>query len=93
MNLLVKFLPVLLDTLKALTTKGGLKSKTVIFGALLILLGGVQAMLPDLTTQLGQWGPLVSSAIGLVVVALRTVTDKPLDSKLPPTDQNTDQSN
>ena len=41
MNALLKLIPVLLDTLKALTTKNGYKSKTVWLGALLILLAGV----------------------------------------------------
>lgn len=78
MNLLSKLIPVLLNVLAALTTKKGYKSKTVVLGAFLMLLGGIQACLPDLTPLLGQYGPLVSAALGFVVVALRTVTDEPL---------------
>lgn len=79
MNALLRLIPVLLDTIKALTTKGGYKSKTVWLGAILILLAGVQQALPDLTMLMGEYGPLVSAGLGLAIVALRTVTDKPLD--------------
>lgn len=80
MNILAKLLPVLLNVLAALTTRQGYKSKTVVLGALLMLLAGIQATLPDLTPTLGAYGPLVSAVLGLLVVALRTVTEKPLET-------------
>lgn len=81
MNILLKLLPVLLDTLKALTTKQGYKSKTVWLGVALLVVAGVQSALPELTDVLGAYGPLVSAVLGLAVVALRTVTDTPLLKK------------
>lgn len=81
MNIILKLLPVLLDTIKALTTKQGLKSKTVWLGAALIAVGGLQTILPDLTQELGAYGPLVSAGLGLAIVALRTVTREPLEDK------------
>jgi hypothetical protein len=80
MNILVRFLPVLLNVIAALTTKQGYKSKTVLLGAILMLLAGLQAILPDLTPLLGAYGPIVSAGIGFAVIALRTVTDTPLES-------------
>jgi len=87
MNYLFKLVPLILNVLAALTTKDGYKSKTVVLGALLMLLAGLQALVPELTALLGSYGPLVSAGLGLAVVALRTVTDAPLDSNKAPDDK------
>ena len=58
------------------------KSKTMYFGSALIVLGGLQSFLPSLEGFIKPelYGQLVS-AIGLVVMLLRTVTNQPLSDK------------
>ena len=59
-----------------------LKSKTVLFGSILAVLGGLQAALPDLQAFLSPavYG-YVTSAIGVIVIILRSVTSVPLEDK------------
>lgn len=65
----------------ALVLKNGHKSKTVIFGALLVVLGGVQSILPDIAIYMGAYGPLVTQVVGAVVILLRAFTTTPLEEK------------
>jgi len=59
-----------------------LKSKTVNFGLLLTILGGVQLYLPQLQALLTptDYGVL-TTVVGITVIVLRTVTSQPLSDK------------
>ena len=59
-----------------------IKSKTVVFGAILAALGAFQAALPDLQALLSPavYGYL-TTAIGVTVIVLRSVTSVPLEDK------------
>lgn len=72
--------PTAMDAVRTLMTKGP-KSKTVIFGALLILAGALQANLPELASLLGDHYATFTSVVGGVVIALRIITKLPLGDK------------
>ncbi len=73
MNLIFKLLGVLIDAGRLVRSRDALRDKHVLFAVALVILAGVQAMLPDLTVLLGAYGPAVSAAIGALVILLRTL--------------------
>lgn len=55
---------------------------TIIFGALVTMLGGLTVA--DLVPYFGEeWAGIVISAIGVVIMALRVITNTPVGSKKP----------
>lgn len=61
---------------------GFLKSKTVWFGTAVTILGGIQVFLPNVKEliQPEMYGQIMS-AIGLVIIILRSITSQPLSEK------------
>lgn len=59
-----------------------LKSKTVLFGLLVAVLGGIQTLLPELKEIMDPmlYG-LSTFIIGLTIIVLRFITTQPLDEK------------
>lgn len=58
------------------------KSKTLIFGYLLLFASGLQSALPEWLPAIPvEWQPIATATIGLVVVVLRTLTTRPLSEK------------
>ena len=55
---------------------------TIAFGALITMLGGLTAA--DLVPYVGEtWAGVVIAAIGVVIMALRVITNTPVGSKVP----------
>lgn len=61
--------------------KGAAKSKTVWFGSIVAVLPWVQDLLTSNPNLLGQNHELVTSVIGVAVIALRALTTKSLGDK------------
>ncbi len=78
-ELFTKLLPVIEGTLIVL--KNGWKSKTVIFGALLVMFSGIQSMIGDVAVFFGPYGAIATAVIGLIVIVLRVLTTEPLEVK------------
>lgn len=66
--------------MKALFTKG-FKSKTVLFGYLLMVLTGLQGMSADIAELFGNHSKLIMFSIGVAVVLLRASTSTSLEEK------------
>jgi hypothetical protein len=60
---------------------GSLKSKTMWFSAVLLLLSTVAQYQTAWEPLLGAWGPLLGQAIAVAVAALRLVTSTPVAHK------------
>jgi hypothetical protein len=58
------------------------RSKTVVFGLLVALLGGVQTYLPNVDHLFAPstYG-VITFTVGMVIIVLRFYTTKPLDDK------------
>jgi uncharacterized membrane protein HdeD (DUF308 family) len=69
------------NMVQVIFTKGH-KSKTILFGVLLIFFGFMQQALPQLANVIPpQYFGITTSIIGLIVMGLRYVTTKSLDEK------------
>jgi hypothetical protein len=72
--------PSAMSAVRTLMSRGP-KSKTVVFGALLILAGALQANLPEFASFLGDHYSAFTSVVGGVVIVLRILTKLPLGDK------------
>ena len=57
------------------------RSRTNWFALVVVILGAVQANLPGVQGLAGKWYGLITMLIGVLIVAFRFVTDKPLDQR------------
>lgn len=79
-NKVGKAVSTLVDVSRTLVKKGP-KSKTVMFGAALSVLGVVQSFAPEISLLLGPYGGVFTGAVGLTVIVLRAVTNSSLADK------------
>lgn len=68
--------------MRSAKAKQVLKSRTINIAAVIASLGAVQLMLPEVRSQIpAEVYPWVLMGIGVVMAALRAVTEKPLSEK------------
>lgn len=84
MNIFAKLLPYLLNAAFKLIPGKGWKKPTAIFGALLVVLMGVQAIQPELIPMMGQYGQAFAVAVSHALVMLEAAEES--SKELPPPD-------
>ena len=60
---------------------GQLKSKTNWYGVIVLCLGVVQGLMPDLKEQIGEWYAPSLMVIGCGIIVLRQFTTTPVNEK------------